>query len=139
MKTASLRASFLVVLCLCACVERRLFVRTEPPGATIRVNGAEVGKSPAEWRFDHYGTVLVEAELLGHEPAQEVHRLKKPFYQQPVLDFVTDVLYPGRIRDDHELRIELRPLRDRTEEDVQREAHELEEAARELRTRAGGG
>jgi hypothetical protein len=133
-----LRASVLVLLLLCACVERRLFVRTEPPGATVRVNGTEVGTSPVEWRFDHYGTVLVEAELRGHEPVQREHRLKKPLYQQPVLDFVTDVLWPGTIRDDHELQLELRPTPARTEEDVAREAKELEAAAKAMRGGAGG-
>lgn len=127
----------LVPFVLCACVERRLFVRTDPPGATVRVNGAEVGTSPVEWRFHHYGTVLVEAELDGHEPAQEARRLKKPLCQQPVLDFFFDVLWPGTIRDDHELHLALRPLGERTEEEVRREASELEARARALREKAG--
>ena len=104
---------------------------------TIPANGNRK-TSPAEWRFDHYGTVLVEAELRGHEPVQREHRLKKPLYQQPVLDFVTDVLYPGTIRDDHELHLVLAPLPERTEEDVAREVKELEAAANAMREGARG-
>jgi len=92
-----------------ACVERRLHIRTDPEGAVVRVNGTEVGRSPCAWRFDHYGTVIVEADLEGYEPRQAVVKLKIPWYQRPVADFLADVVYPGKIHDDHEVRIALPP------------------------------
>lgn len=125
-------AWLLLLVLLAGCVERRLFVRTEPPGARIRINGREAGTSPATWTFDHYGTVLVEAELDGHRPAERAHPLKRPWYQLPVLDFFADVLVPFRICDDHELVLRLEPLEPPREE----ETEELARAARELRERA---
>ena len=125
------------LLCIVgACVERRLFIRTEPEGATVRVNGQRIGTSPTEWRFTHYGTVLVEAELHGHEGVQQEVLLRSPWYQKPVVDFFSDVLVPAKIKDDHEVTLQLAPLPEMTEEDVQRELKALEAAARKARDEA---
>jgi len=124
------RAALLALLLLPgACVERRLHIRTDPEGAAVRVNGRDVGTSPAVWRFHHYGTVLVEVALPGHEPEQRVVELKTPWYQRPVADFFADVLLPKRIRDDHEVSVRLTPLRDLTEEEIGAEVASLAAAA----------
>jgi len=100
----------------------------------VRVNGQEIGRSPTEWRFTHYGTLLVEAELRGREAVQKQVELKSPWYQKPIVDFFADVVVPWRIQDDHEVTLELEPMADMTEEDVQRELKLLEAAARKART-----
>ncbi len=97
------------------------------------MNGRDAGTSPAVWRFHHYGTVLVEVALPGHEPEQRVVELKTPWYQRPVADFFTDVLLPKRIRDDHEVAVRLQPLRDLTEEEIAAEMGRLAEAASRAR------
>ena len=119
-----------------ACVERRLWVRTNPKGAAVRINGRAVGRSPVEWRFDHYGTVLVEAELAGHEPIQKEVRLKSPWYQKPVIDFFADVLVPVRIRDNHEVELQLKPSKPLTAAQVERGIRELRAGARKARAEA---
>ena len=119
-----------------ACVERRLWVRTDPKGAAVRINGRDVGRSPVGWRFDHYGTVLVEAELAGHEPIQKEVRLKSPWDQKPVIDFFADVLVPIRIRDDHEVKLQLEPSKPLTAAQVERAIRELRTAARKARAEA---
>ncbi len=130
-------ASALVLLLLLAgCVERRLWVRTNPPGAVVRINGDEVGRAPLSWRFDHYGTVLVEAELAGHRPVQEVFELRTPWYQRPVVDFFADVLWPGKIKDDHELALKLEPERPPTPAEIEAGIAEVREGARRLRAEA---
>ena len=135
--TIRVRRTALLVSCLlaCACVERRLFVRTDPPGAKIRVNGADAGVSPTSWRFDHYGTVLVEADLSGYEAEELTLRLRAPWYQRPGIDFFADVVYPGRIRDEHEVVLKLRPLPRLTAEEIERELKGLTERARKARAR----
>ena len=40
---------------LSGCVERRYTIRTDPPGATVVVNGEEIGPSPASKSFIYYG------------------------------------------------------------------------------------
>jgi hypothetical protein len=121
-----------------ACVERRLLVRTEPPGAEVRVNGERVGRSPAVWRFDHYGTVLVEAELAGHAPAQAKVDLRSPWYQKPVVDFFADVVVPARVKDEHEVDLRLEPYRRLTPREVERGVAELTRAADKWRREAAG-
>ena len=42
---------FLGIAALSGCVERRYTIRTEPPGATVIVNGEEIGPSPTSKSF----------------------------------------------------------------------------------------
>lgn len=124
---------FLLVLCG-ACVERKLWVRTEPPGADVRINGDEVGTTPVAWPFEHYGTVRVEVELAGYESVSRDVDLRSPWYEKPGVDFFADVVVPWRIQDDHEFRIALEP---EGKLDVEREIRELSAAARAARAEAG--
>jgi len=134
------RHGVLLVFALLAfgCVERKLWVRTEPAGARVTINGERVGESPVAWSFDHYGTVLVEVQLEGHLPAERVVRLRSPWYQKPVIDFFADVLCPFRIHDEHEVTFPLEPFRRLTEEEKRREIEALTEAARRARAEAAG-
>lgn len=129
-------SALVLLLFLAACVERRLWVRTDPPGAMVRINGDEVGRAPVSWRFDHYGTVLVEAELGGHQPVQEAFELRTPWYQRPVVDFFADVLWPGTIKDDHELALKLEPEQPPTPAEIEAGIAEIREGARKLRAEA---
>ncbi|MGQ0614238.1 MAG: PEGA domain-containing protein [Planctomycetaceae bacterium] len=134
------RVCLLLLLATTACVERRLHIRTEPEGARILVNGRDVGRSPVAWRFDHYGTVLVEAELEGYEPAQRTVALRTPWYQRPVLDFFSELVLPARIRDDHAVVFPLARRRPVTEADrpaIAKRVEELAERAAKRRKEAG--
>ena len=130
------RALVLVVLLFpLACVERRLQIRTEPEGALVRVNGREIGRSPIDWRFQHYGTVLVEAEFDGYLPAQTEVRLKTPWYEYPVADLFSDVLIPTTIKDNHEVVITLEKRVESTKEEDFATAAEVGDRAASLRDR----
>jgi hypothetical protein len=131
------RLVLLVLLgCGAACVERRLWVRTDPPGAEVRINGEAVGRAPVSWRFDHYGTVLVEAELAGHEPVHRAVKLRSPWYQKPVVDFFADVLVPVKIHDDHEVELRLAPERPLTRAEIEEGIRRVRAGARKLRAEA---
>ncbi|MHC4931868.1 MAG: PEGA domain-containing protein [Planctomycetota bacterium] len=132
----SVRAFVLLLIPLIGCVERRLFVKTDPPGAFIRINNRDVGPAPAEWRFDHYGTIHVEVELKGHESQEVIHKLRKPWYQQPVIDFFADVLWPGTIRDNHELALKMEPRRTLSEGELESELKALSSNAAKRRAEA---
>jgi hypothetical protein len=129
-------ALFLALALLGGCVERRLLVRTDPPGAEVTVNGEKVGRAPVRWRFDHYGDVLVEVEKTGYEPTQQVVALRSPWYQKPVVDFFADVLVPARIRDEHEVELRLEPRRALTQAQKERGVSEMARAADRLRKEA---
>jgi hypothetical protein len=95
----------LLALCLAGCVEHKLLVRSEPPGATIFVDGREVGdtaEGPVEVPFDFYGTRVVTARKPGFVPARVEVELDPPWWQVFPLGFFTDVLWPGTIEDVHE-------------------------------------
>jgi len=104
----------------------------------VRINGEVIGEAPVSWRFDHYGAVLVRAELEGREAVERVVRLKPPWYETPGIDFFSDVVVPAHIHDDHEIMLELPELRRMAPEEVERAVREVTEAARRLR-RAGRG
>jgi len=132
-----LRVAILLALSLLgACVERRLLVRTDPPGADVTVNGEKVGRSPVRWRFDHYGQVLVEAEKPGYRPTERIVELPSPWYQKPGVDFFADVLVPTTIRDEHEVELRLEPERRLTAKEVERGVSELARAADPLRKKS---
>jgi len=129
-------ATLLAVVLLAGCVERRLLVRTDPPGADVTINGERVGRAPVEWRFTHYGKALVEVEKAGYEPAQRVVALKSPWYQKPVIDFFADVLWPAKIRDDHEVELQLDPVHRLSPGEIERDVSEMTRAADRLRKEA---
>ena len=121
----------------CACVERRLFIRTDPSGAVVRVNGREIGTSPATWRFEHYGKVRIEAELPGHEAVQEVVELKAPAREWIFGGLFTDLLWPGTIHDDHEVTVRLPRTKARSDAAMDREIAGLQQRATRARAEAG--
>ncbi len=131
-----MRLSLVVLILLGACVERRLFIKTDPSGALVRVNGRELGRSPAVWRFDHYGKVLVEAELDRHHAVQKVVELKAPLSEWVLGGFFADVLWPGTIHDDHEVLLKLERIKKRSEAQVRREIAGLQRRALKLRNEA---
>jgi hypothetical protein len=136
---AALRRTLLPLACAAlsiaasGCVERLLEVRSEPPGATVFVNGREVGTTPLEHPFSFYGTVSVVLRREGHSSRKIVQELDPPWYEYFPLDFVADVVVPWKVTDRHLLEARLEPL---PEEIGDREWRALEERAGEARGQA---
>jgi len=107
----TVRFAFVLFLALLAfgCVERKLYIRTEPEGAIVSVNGTELGASPVSWKFQHYGTVRVTLRKAGYETEQRIVKLKTPWYEYPVLDLFSDVIVPATIKDDHHMEVTMNP------------------------------
>ncbi len=125
--------SLLALVALSGCVERRLWIRTEPAGAIVSINGEVVGASPVSWRFYQYGVVLMEAEKEGYAPMERKVRLVKPWFQQPVADFFADIVIPYRVHDDHELNVVLQRDPPRDEAALDAEVAALARAAKRAR------
>ncbi len=89
------------------CVERQLVISTEPSEAEVFLDGREVGHTaegkPVSVPFDAYGVRIVTARKPGFVPATRRVVLDPPWWQLPVLDFFTDILWPGTIEDRREL------------------------------------
>ena len=120
----------LIVLATCGgCVRRTLQIDTEPQGASIYLNDEEVGRSPVSVDFLWYGDYDVVARLDGYQTLVTHSAIKAPWYQRPVFSFFSEILYPGWIHDEREMRFSLAP-----EEYPDPDA--LRERAAELRERA---
>ncbi|RPH77171.1 MAG: PEGA domain-containing protein, partial [Planctomycetaceae bacterium] len=97
------------VLACGGCVRRRLTVRTSPPGAVISVDNQLIGTSPAASSFTYYGTREIRIQKDGYRTETVKRTINPPWYQYPVLDFVTETLWPWEIRDERIIDVELVP------------------------------
>ena len=119
-------AAFLCVALASAsgCVERRIFITSEPPGALVTLNDVEVGRTPLEVDFVWHGEYDVLLTLEGYEPLRTTARADAPIYEWPGIDLLAAAV-PVTFRNHVRWAFELRP------EDRDREA--LLERARDLR------
>lgn len=95
MKTfkASRRLSLCVLsgcalLALVGCVDRRLNITSEPPGARVWLNDTEVGVTPVEVNFTYFGVYDVRVRKDGYEPLVTKAEAKAPFHEWPGVDLV---------------------------------------------------
>lgn len=84
-------------------------VRTSPPGATVSVDNQVIGTTPAATSFVYYGTREFRIEKDGYRTETIRERFNPPWYEFPGLDFVTETLWPGEIRDERIVDVELVP------------------------------
>ena len=104
------RALLLMMACVATgCVDRYLRLDTTPPGALVYYNGQEVGETPVEIPFVHYGTVRVDLYRDGHRPQTRWLELKRPWYQWIPLDFFAELLDPRTHVDRHDFHFPLEP------------------------------
>ncbi len=98
------------------CVERALVITSEPSGAEVTVNQQWRGTTPFVVPFKHYGVYDIWIEHPGIEengrmvkyyPLHVGEPVKAPGYQYPGADFVTEVLLPTTLRDQHNLHYRL--------------------------------
>lgn len=107
----------LLPLLLGGCVDRMLIIRSDPPGARVFVDGRDLGTTPTEVPFEHYGTreVMVrmeEIELRGERalaPQTRMVEVSAPWYQWFPFDLFSEFLYPGTIVDAREVMFTLEP------------------------------
>lgn len=104
--------SLAAVTVLSGCVERALVITSEPTGADITVNQQWKGKTPYLLPFKHYGVYDIWIEHPGYEengkmvkfyPLHVGEPVKAPGYQVAGVDFVTEVLLPTTLHDQHNL------------------------------------
>jgi hypothetical protein len=100
-------------MALCAgqlgCVQRRLTIRSNPPGALVYVDDYQIGTTPCSTDFIYYGTRKVRLVLSGYETLNVLQPIPTPWYEYPGLDFVSENLVPGEIRDSRVVDYQLQP------------------------------
>jgi hypothetical protein len=104
---------WLLVMLVCAldtgCVQRRLTIRSNPPGALVYIDDYQIGTTPVSTDFVYYGTRKVRLVKGGYETLEVLQPIPTPWYQYPGLDFVSENLVPGEIRDERVVDFQLQP------------------------------
>lgn len=98
-----------IVVLPSGCVRRRLNVRTNPPGALVYVDNQLIGETPCGVDFTYYGTREIRLVKAGFEPLAINQPIPTPWYEYPPLDFVSENLWPAKIRDNRTVVYDLRP------------------------------
>jgi hypothetical protein len=90
-------------------VQRRITIRSNPPGALVYVDDYPIGTTPVSTSFVYYGTRKVRLVLSGYETLTVLQPIPTPWYEYPGMDFITENLVPGEIRDERVVDYQLKP------------------------------
>jgi hypothetical protein len=74
------------------CLERRMSITSEPPGASVVVNDVELGRTPLEADFTFYGVHDVRVFKEGYEPLRTTAKAVTPFWEYAPIDFVAGAI-----------------------------------------------
>ncbi|MDR1744534.1 MAG: PEGA domain-containing protein [Planctomycetota bacterium] len=139
MKTWFAPISLVILAALSGCVERALVITSDPPGATVTVNQQWKGATPYVVPFKHYGVYDIWIEHPGIEengrmvkfyPLHVGEPVRAPKYQYAGADFVSEVLLPTTLRDQHNLHYTLERVAQADDiDDVLDRAQQLRDAS----------
>ena len=123
------------MLLVCAvqwgCVRRRLTIRSNPPGALVYVDDQEIGFTPVSTNFTYYGTRKIQLIKDGFETVTVKQRFWTPWYEIPPLDFFSENLWPGQLRDERVVDLQMQPQRIVPFEELRNNAQNLRASARQ--------
>ncbi|MEO2020846.1 MAG: PEGA domain-containing protein [Pirellulaceae bacterium] len=116
MRTRLILLSFLVVTCLdvlpaTARVRRRLTIISNPPGAVVFVDDREIGVTPVSTSFTYYGTRKIQLVMEGFETLTVKRTFSPPWYQWPVIDFISENMIRRKLRDERVVDFRMVPQR----------------------------
>ena len=92
------------------CVTRSYTITTDPPLAIVYRNGVPLGPSPVDENFVYYGNYHFTLIHDGYETLQVDQKIPPPWYEYPVLDFISENLIPWQIEDVRRFHYALQPL-----------------------------
>jgi hypothetical protein len=91
------------------CVQRRLTIRSNPPGALVYIDNYEIGTTPVSTDYIYYGTRKIRIIKDGFETLNVKQWIPPPWYQIIGIDFVAENIIPFEIRDQRTLDFQLSP------------------------------
>jgi hypothetical protein len=107
------RCGFVVALAAMTasgCVERRMTIRSNPPGAMVYVDDYEIGTTPVSTSYIYYGTRKIRLVKDGYETLTIYQPMPHPWYQWPGIDFFSENLWPHEIRDERSFMYQMVPM-----------------------------
>ena len=116
--------SLIFIFVNAGCLERRLTIKSNPPGAGVYFNDKYIGETPVNFDFEWYWTHKVELKKEGFKTISRYETIKAPPYMWIPFDLVVELL-PFKVRDYHSLTYNLEP-EVQTEEEVNQEIEEEE-------------
>ena len=124
----------LVAVVACAatsigCVQRRMTIRSNPPGALVYVDDYQLGATPVSHDFVYYGTRKIRLVKDGYETLTVRQPFPLPWYQYFPLDFVTENIIPWEIRDERVVDLAMQPAASTPPESVVARAEQARLAA----------
>ena len=103
------------------CVERRFVITTDPPGAIVfDEKGEPTGKAPTDRAFVYYGDYQFTLVRDDYETLVVREKVRPPFYEWFLLDFISENLVPFTIRDIRRFNYQLQPKQIINPETVQK-------------------
>jgi len=105
-------------VCLSGCVERRLKITSDPPGALVYLADEEVGRTPLTVPFTWYGDYEVIVRLDGHQTLATHANITPPLYDIPPWDLISQAFVPWTYHYNVKRHYELKPLASPNEADL---------------------
>ena len=132
MRPSLLVITLVATFAAAGCVQRRMTVRSNPPGALVYVDDYELGTAPVSHDFVYYGTRRIRLVKDGYETLTVRQPFPLPWYQFFPLDFVTENLIPWEIRDERVVDLAMVPASSTPPESVVARAEQARFAAGSL-------
>lgn len=82
----------LILFLTLGCVERRLMITSDPPGALVYLNDQDAGRTPLEVPFTWYGVYDVRAEKEGYRTLYTERVAEQPWWETPGADLIAEAL-----------------------------------------------
>lgn len=124
-RNACLAALLMGAVLTAGCVERRFVINSDPPGALVYHNGIYLGATPVDGYVVYYGKHQFQLIKEGYETLDVVQPYLPPWYEYPGIDFVSENVWPFKVRDVRCFHYQMRPLQTIRADDVRQRAEEL--------------
>ncbi len=118
-----------LVVCVGGCVERRMTIRTDPPGALVEVDGEVIGFSPASMSFAYYAPRKIKITHNDYETLTVIQEVPPPWWDNWLTEFFTENLWPFTLRDEREFHYVLEPRRPHTTKSILDRAEQFRQEA----------
>jgi hypothetical protein len=126
MKRIVYLAALLMISGTAGCVERRFTIYSQPGnGALVYHNGNYLGVTPVDGYLTYYGKQHFRLIKEGYEMLDVVQDYPPPWYDWPGIDFITENIWPFKIRDVRRFSYDMQPLQTIPPDDVRLRAEEL--------------
>ena len=107
---ASLVAALVAALATAGCIERRMTIRSNPPGAAVYVDDYQIGTTPVAVNYTYYGTRKIRLVKDGYETVTVFQPMPTPWYDWFGIDFFSENVWPGKIRDERGYEYQMQPM-----------------------------